>query len=289
MTKNRGSVLLWAASLLTCLCSIDAAHSRRRPVVVRRDVEPRYDRSITTFSTDGRLQQVEYGLEASRRGDPVVAMSSNNVTCIAVRSPEKVHRLDAHVLLVTAGLMGDGRALASALRTACQRSRLATGEAPRPIEVARMAAKMQHDLTRMGGARPLGCTAILVGVDNGVLRLYQTDPGGIMEEYHYCAAGKGRDKSMSSLQKLADELESDSRQDVAPDLIRISQQVSQVALDALDEKEADSAQVDVWILEADASCRGGINLKCIRKVKRRDMNRLKDLLTTKNVLSTKDA
>ena len=87
-------------------------------------------RSITTFSSDGRLQQVEYGMEAARRGDSVVAMKYNDTICIAVHSSDKVHRIDDHVIMVTAGLAGDGRMLASTVRLQCQQFRQATGEAP---------------------------------------------------------------------------------------------------------------------------------------------------------------
>ena len=66
-----------------------------------------------------------------------------------------------------------------------------------------MAASLQHELTRTPGARPLGCTAILAGVDNLTgLKLFQTDSGGILEECFYCAAGKGQEKAMSSLDSL---------------------------------------------------------------------------------------
>jgi hypothetical protein len=74
--------------LFVALCWIpevvESAHSRRR-FVTRRDVEPRYDRSITTFSADGRLSQVEYGLEASLRGSTVTAILCPSGICLFVK------------------------------------------------------------------------------------------------------------------------------------------------------------------------------------------------------------
>lgn len=259
MTKMAPTLLSLWPLLFGCVALVSAAHSRRRPGVVRHADSPRYDRSITTFSEDGRLLQVEYGLESSRRGDLVVAFQTENQICIAVSSSDKVHRLDAHILMVTSGLVGDGRALASALQTECQRFRLNTGEAPSVKEVARMTAELQHALTRRAGARPLGCTAILAGLGDSskILQIFQTDPGGIMEECHYCAAGKGQDKALESLHRLLEELEKKGD----ANLIDIIKGVAQIALE---NSEIKSSHVDVWILQGDDSRRGGLSFKCVQ-------------------------
>lgn len=172
--------------LLFSTFTVDSAHSRRRAVSYRG--MERYDRSITTFSPDGRLEQVEYGMEASLRGSTVAAMQTPDGICFLVKNSShgKVHRLDHHLWLVTAGLSGDSRLLASVLRDSCQKLRLNFGEAPTVKEVARLAGQVQHELTRTGGRRPLGCTAIVIGIDPssdeeslGTPRLFQTDPGGV--------------------------------------------------------------------------------------------------------------
>ena len=113
-------------------CQVEAAHSRRRGggggVSTRGPGSPRYDRSITTFDRSGRLLQVEYGMEAADRGETVVAVwtaggiyvlvksqaSSSSQTSSSSRS-HKVHQIDEHLWLFTAGLSGDASALASSL------------------------------------------------------------------------------------------------------------------------------------------------------------------------------
>ena len=207
---------------------VHGAQSRRRIVVRRNNNSNDYDRSITTFSKDGRLAQVEYGMEASLRGSSVAVANlndnnnnnnNNNGICMVIQNSSfgKLHRLDHHLWLVTSGLSGDARFLASHLRKHCQNHRLAYGEAPTTKQIAKVAGEVQHELTRTAGARPLGCTAIVVGMDQHQTytsssstssssssnegttttltpRIFQTDPGGIVEECRYCAAGNERTK-----------------------------------------------------------------------------------------------
>jgi hypothetical protein len=118
----------------------------------------KYDRAITTFSADGRLQQVEYGMEAANRGDSVVAALINETSAIVavLRGSDKVHRVDSHVLLVTAGLAGDGRALAASLRSSCQRHVPSYGEPPTVHEVAHMASASAARVDENGGGETLG-------------------------------------------------------------------------------------------------------------------------------------
>eukprot|EP00535_Pseudo-nitzschia_heimii_P001046 CAMPEP_0197188250 /NCGR_PEP_ID=MMETSP1423-20130617/17521_1 /TAXON_ID=476441 /ORGANISM="Pseudo-nitzschia heimii, Strain UNC1101" /LENGTH=373 /DNA_ID=CAMNT_0042640045 /DNA_START=122 /DNA_END=1243 /DNA_ORIENTATION=- len=210
---------------------VDAAHPRRRVAMRRQGAA--YDREITTFTEDGRLAQVEYGLEASLRGSTVGAIrfgsdddddddaesdddagggdgasslsSSCVVVCIEHSSFGKMHRIDDHLWMLTAGLSGDARMLADQARRACQNHRLRTGEAPTTLQAARSAAEFYHRLTRIGGCRPLGCSAIFVGVDaaDGKAKLVRTDPGGGFEECGVCAAGNRHEAVGKELADLA--------------------------------------------------------------------------------------
>ena len=188
--------MLGAFLALTAILSINtpvqAAHSRRR-LVRPAGGSNRYDREITTFAEDGRLLQVEYGVEASRRGSTMVALRTADGICWVVPQSSfgKVHRIDDHLWLLTAGLSGDARILADALRNTCQKHRLAYGEAPTTKQMAQVAGVAQHQLTYTAGARPLGCTAMVLGIDApfddsgrqlGKPSLYQTDPGGVVQE-----------------------------------------------------------------------------------------------------------
>lgn len=277
--------------LILCLvCSISqAAHSRRRNVVLRES-SPRYDRTITTFSSNGRLLQVEYGMEASFRGEMIAAMLHPDGIVLVVGSPAagKVHRIDAHIYMITAGLAPDGRALASALRNACQNFRMEYGEAPTIREVAIIAARMQHDLTKTGGARPLGCTAIIVGVDPtsadtagdnhgnhslpGQPRIFQTDPGGIMEECFYCAAGKGRSQVMKELGEFHSRIRRKKLHESARDM-------AMSVIGVLEKSSVESPKsISVLTIRPHQRHRGGAATLWIDHVNRQNVKRLQSIL-----------
>lgn len=262
MNIMRQSLLL-SFLLLLPQHHIHAAHSRRRPVVRREVMSAKYDRAITTFSADGRLQQVEYGMEAANRGETAISAKINDTTAIiAMSSDNNIHRLDEHVVVVTSGLAGDGRALAGALRTTCQRHYMSYGEAPTVKEIATVAAQLQHDLTKTEGARPLGCTAMVVGVDKGGdVQLYHTDPGGVLEHCSYCVAGKNKGHI---LEKLAATLGGDEQSDAQTIMSKVLALLKEGKERASASRSiaSDKSGLDLWIIRA--TDEGSARLTCMK-------------------------
>ena len=98
-----------------------------------------YDRTITVFSPDGRLFQVEYAREAVKRGttslgikykDGVLLCVDKRVTSKLVesRSIEKIFQLDDHIAAVTSGLVADARVLVDRARVEAQYHRVLYNE-----------------------------------------------------------------------------------------------------------------------------------------------------------------
>ncbi|TYH85600.1 hypothetical protein ES332_D02G279600v1 [Gossypium tomentosum] len=159
----------------------------------------RYDRAITVFSPDGHLFQVEYALEAVRKGNAAVGVRGTDIVVLGVekksavklqdsRSVRKIVSLDDHIALACAGLKADARVLINRARIECQSHRL-TVEDPK--------------YTQSGGVRPFGLSTLIVGFDpyTSVPSLYQTDPSGTFSAWKANATGRNSNSMREFLEK----------------------------------------------------------------------------------------
>lgn len=192
-----------------------------------------YDRATTTFSPDGQLYQVDYAREAVKQGSPVLAVRASDAVVLAaarpVRSPlqvtesvEKLHRVDDHLAVASAGHAADGRALVDRARHRAQVERVRYGE-PLGVEtLAKDLAAHVQESTQTGGTRPYGTALLVAGVDHTGPRLFETDPSGTPYEWRAAAVGRNANAIRDY---LADEHEDGLSLDAA-------RRVATLALDA---------------------------------------------------------
>ncbi|WP_254840295.1 archaeal proteasome endopeptidase complex subunit alpha [Natronomonas marina] len=171
-----------------------------------------YDRGITIFSPDGRLYQVEYAREAVARGTASVGVRTpDGVVLGAVRrvrsslmersSVEKLHKVDDHIGIASAGHVADARKLIDFARRRAQTEHLRYGE---PVGVETLTKAVTDNIqeyTQTGGARPFGVALLVGGVYDGRPRLFETDPSGTPYEWQATAVGGDRETIQDVLEE----------------------------------------------------------------------------------------
>jgi len=173
----------------------------------------KYTRSITRFSPDGKLFQLDYAHAAVQRGTTVVAAKSKDLIVVAVEKTSilklqdlstfrKVCSLDSHIMCAFAGLHSDARVLIQKAQVQCQSHRL-TYEDPITVErAARFIATTQLKYTQRGGVRPFGVATLVCGFDaTGEGHIYETLPNGIYAEWKARTIGKHDQNVMEYLEK----------------------------------------------------------------------------------------
>ena len=171
-----------------------------------------YDRAITIFSPDGRLFQVEYAIEAVRRGTTAIVLRNKDSVIFAVEKrtmdlqeelgSEKIFKIDGHLGAAIAGLTADARVLIDKARVQAQINILSYDEKISVRDVTREICDTAQVYTQNGGIRPFGVSLLIGGIDPKMgPKIFMTDPSGAFWGYFACAIGSGQNTARSFLEK----------------------------------------------------------------------------------------
>ena len=171
-----------------------------------------YDMAITQFSPEGRLFQVEYAIEAVRRGTTSIVCRNNNSVVFTVEKKsselqeiigsEKIFKVDDHIGVAIAGLTADARVLVDRARVQAQVNILNYDETISVKDSTLNICEYLQLFTQNAGVRPFGVSFLIAGVDsNGEASLYLTDPSGAMWGYKAFAIGSGATEARAYLEE----------------------------------------------------------------------------------------
>ncbi|KAH9603911.1 hypothetical protein KSS87_017995 [Heliosperma pusillum] len=172
-----------------------------------------YDLSVTTFSPDGRVFQIEYAAKALDNSGTVVGIKCKDGIVMGVEkliqskmmlpgSNRRIHSVHRHSGMAVAGLAADGRQIVARAKSEATNYESTYGE-PIPVkELAERVASYVHLCTLYWWLRPFGCGVILGGYDRDGPQLYMVEPSGISYRYFGAAIGKGKQAAKTEIEKL---------------------------------------------------------------------------------------
>jgi proteasome alpha subunit len=171
-----------------------------------------YDMAITQFSPEGRLFQVEYAIEAVRRGTTAIVCRNKNSVVFAVEKKssqlqeetlgsEKIFKIDDHIGVAIAGLTADARVLIDRARVQAQVNFLNYDEKISVKDSTLNICEYKQVFTQNAGVRPFGVSFLIAGIDDNGPSLYLTDPSGAMWSYYAFAIGSGATEARAYLEE----------------------------------------------------------------------------------------
>ncbi len=172
-----------------------------------------YDRSITMFSPDGRLLQVEYAKKTVKQGSTALGIAcKDGVVLIAdkrLSSPlqvpdavEKMFKIDDHIAATASGIISDARVLVDRAQLKAQQHSVTYDSRIDVLSIVKDMCDLKQICTQSAGLRPFGVSLLVGGVEeDGTIKLFVTEPYGLYYQYRAAVIGEGDAEIEPVLQK----------------------------------------------------------------------------------------
>ena len=172
-----------------------------------------YDRSITMFSPDGRLLQVEYAKKTVKQGPTALAMvCKDGVIFVADKrigsklmvseAIEKMFKIDDHIGATAAGIISDARVLVDRAQLKAQQHSVTYDSKIDIISVVKDMCDLKQICTQSAGLRPFGVSLLVGGVEeDGTIKLFVTEPYGLYFQHYAAVIGEGEGELFPLLEK----------------------------------------------------------------------------------------
>uniref|UniRef100_A0A7S2I1Y9 Proteasome subunit alpha type n=1 Tax=Alexandrium andersonii TaxID=327968 RepID=A0A7S2I1Y9_9DINO len=216
-----------------------------------------YDLSVTTFSPDGRVFQVEYAQKAVENSGTTVAICCKDGIIFAVEkfllskmlvpgTNKRIMPVHRRAGMSVAGLGADSRQIVARGQSEAKQYKSAYNEEIPPELLAERLGLFMHAYTLYWSIRPFGCS-VLLGCVSGETKkpaLFCIDPSGVVYKYSGTAVGKGKQAAKTEIEKL---LANGSESITCADALA---QVAKILHKVHDEKDKEFELEASWICPA---------------------------------------
>mmetsp|Transcript_150 Transcript_150/g.382 ORF Transcript_150/g.382 Transcript_150/m.382 type:complete len:267 (-) Transcript_150:335-1135(-) len=173
-----------------------------------------YDLSVTTFSPDGRVFQVEYASKAIEKSGTAIGIRCSDGVVLGVEkaiisrmlltsSNRRIHTVGIYNGIACSGFAADARQIVNRGREEAANYKSYYANVIPGNVLANRLAGFVHLYTLYWYYRPFGCS-VLVGSysPEGTPELHQIDPSGVSHSYYAAVVGKNKEAAKSELEKI---------------------------------------------------------------------------------------
>ncbi|EIE77490.1 hypothetical protein G6F46_010078 [Rhizopus delemar] len=173
-----------------------------------------YDLSVSTYSPDGRVFQVEYANKAVDNSGTAIGLRVKDGVVLAVEkliqskllvqgANRRIQSADLHIGIASAGLLADGRHVVNRARDEAQAWRDIYRQPIPGKTIADRLGQYVSAYTLYSSVRPFGTSIIVATMtEKEQPSLYMIEPSGVYWGYRGCAVGKGKSVAKTEIEKL---------------------------------------------------------------------------------------